>query len=97
MSLKKWANSPEEPTTNAWQAGYEAARRWVLEVGLRDSVVIGKVELKIKHTITHMGMQVLRPPELYESRVTAIQHIDAALCGERKDRPPTSPNAEAQS
>jgi hypothetical protein len=32
--LYKWAALFEDPN-NDWQAGYESARRWVLEVGLQ--------------------------------------------------------------
>jgi hypothetical protein len=33
-ALARWAHAQEEPPDTDWQRGYEAARRWVRQVGL---------------------------------------------------------------
>jgi hypothetical protein len=33
-ALRRWANTDDGPPKTAWQGGYDAARRWVREVGL---------------------------------------------------------------
>lgn len=59
-ALARWAHKEEDPPENDWQRGYEAARRWVREVGLpaleqpatvKDSLTVDPVAYSVGRTL----------------------------------------------